>query len=487
MPCICGFEPVDTAAADAHRSTCLCTTTPTIPTGRDHLACSAAFTQALRTNQTDHVCAFCDVYIQLLHATAKVHHIEHNGDPPSDSLVEILSPPANLHPDLQAYYTTDCGDANSTWHDLLLSPDPRSVQAYDHDYSAELSAESGDDSGADDAAAFATPPRYCTLKACDTCHAALVRHDDGPSKPKFAISSGYFMGGSKLFRDQIPELCRLTEQEWSLIKPVISRNRWVQYDRAASNINANIIRQGGLAGHAVFTAGDPDAVEKYLQTLPAGHGGTVTFHVSGSWTKAEVARHIDPIIVRRDVVLRALQWLKVNNHLYQEIDIDRAAIDNLPEHDVLPGTLLLTKADDACDNDQDGSLHGDVDDLAMRSGIVTDSFDPRTAPERANEAAQRLFTTEDDIDDPDGEDDASSHRVGTGHYKTGEYCPLYKTHAWPLAFPEKYIFINSTAHCSPPASGCRFATNYTRASTLSTTQLEGEGERRVGSPHVGRM
>jgi hypothetical protein len=58
MPCICGFEPVDTAAADSDRSTCLCTTTPAIPTGRDHLACSAAFTQALRTNQTDHVCAF---------------------------------------------------------------------------------------------------------------------------------------------------------------------------------------------------------------------------------------------------------------------------------------------------------------------------------------------------------------------------------------------------------------------------------------------
>jgi hypothetical protein len=63
---------------------------------------------------------------------------------------------------------------------------------------------------------------------------------------------------------QIPELreLSLTVQEWSLINSVVSRNRWVQYDRATSNVHANIIHQGGVAGHTVFTAGDPDAVEK---------------------------------------------------------------------------------------------------------------------------------------------------------------------------------------------------------------------------------
>jgi hypothetical protein len=114
-----------------------------------------------------------------------------------------------------------------------------------------------------------------------------------------SLATSWVARGPRRLLVQIPELreLSLTVQEWGLTNSVVSRNCWVQYDRATSksNVHANIIRQGGVAGHTVITAGDPDAVEKYLQTRACtpGHGSTGTFHISGSCTEAEVARHID--------------------------------------------------------------------------------------------------------------------------------------------------------------------------------------------------
>jgi hypothetical protein len=80
----------------------------------------------------------------------------------------------------------------------------------------------------------------------------------------------------------------------------------------------------------------------FERELPAGHGGTVPFHISGSWTMAEVTRHIDPIIVQRDVVLRALEWLKPNLHK------DWTTVIQTPQRDTLSHLSGMVQIGDEC-------------------------------------------------------------------------------------------------------------------------------------------
>jgi hypothetical protein len=133
------------------------------------------------------------------------------------------APSGDLH--LEACSTTDCGDAH-LWPARFTNS--RSVPAYGHDCNAEMSGESGDDCAqrtVDDGPST-TPIRHSTCKACDTYHTALVRHKDGPGRPKFAISSGrYFLSGSRRLLVHIPEQRQLTEQEWSRVTQPLSSVR----------------------------------------------------------------------------------------------------------------------------------------------------------------------------------------------------------------------------------------------------------------------
>eukprot|EP00037_Helgoeca_nana_P020847 m.208129 g.208129 ORF g.208129 m.208129 type:complete len:107 (+) comp25416_c1_seq6:987-1307(+) len=59
-------------------------------------------------------------------------------------------------------------------------------------------------------------------------------------------------------------------------------------------------------------------------------------------TMAEVARHIDPIIVQRDVVLRALEWLKPNLHK------DWTTVSQTPQRDTLSHLSGMVQIGDEC-------------------------------------------------------------------------------------------------------------------------------------------
>ena len=58
-----------------------------------------------------------------------------------------------------------------------------------------------------------------------------------------------------------------------------------------------------------------------------------------------------PLIVRRERVRRALEWLKRNNTLYEDVTIDQTALQRLPEEDVIDVTFTPTGANVTTDVD----------------------------------------------------------------------------------------------------------------------------------------
>ena len=54
-----------------------------------------------------------------------------------------------------------------------------------------------------------------------------------------------------------------------------------------------------------------------------------------------------PLVVHREKVYKALIWLKANNPLYEDIEINRENLHALPEEDVLPYHIECIAPDDA--------------------------------------------------------------------------------------------------------------------------------------------
>ena len=53
-------------------------------------------------------------------------------------------------------------------------------------------------------------------------------------------------------------------------------------------------------------------------------------------TREWLEQYAKPLIIRRDKVRAALQWLSDHNPLYENVTVNNNAINELPEHGVLP-------------------------------------------------------------------------------------------------------------------------------------------------------
>ncbi|KAJ6451244.1 hypothetical protein C8R47DRAFT_951790, partial [Mycena vitilis] len=98
------------------------------------------------------------------------------------------------------------------------------------------------------------------------------------------------------------------------------------------------ISQRGVKGHIIVYPQRPSAI---AQTLPPPIADVTTpicvvFVGSKPPTPEWLKERATPLCVRKERVQNALTWLKIHNHLYLDVVIDNAAIEEIPDDAILP-------------------------------------------------------------------------------------------------------------------------------------------------------
>ncbi|KAJ7031866.1 hypothetical protein C8F04DRAFT_959675, partial [Mycena alexandri] len=136
------------------------------------------------------------------------------------------------------------------------------------------------------------------------------------------------------------------------------------------------ISQRGVVGHIIVYPQRPSAI---AQSLPPSLEEIITpvcviFVGSKPPTEEWLRKKASPLIVRKEKVLKALEWLKIHNHLYSEIPIDRPLLDSLPDETILPfhiQHIIPSSGLDATTSDYE-ILNPPPSNIPFQSVVVTD-------------------------------------------------------------------------------------------------------------------
>ncbi|THU77749.1 hypothetical protein K435DRAFT_586584, partial [Dendrothele bispora CBS 962.96] len=111
------------------------------------------------------------------------------------------------------------------------------------------------------------------------------------------------------------------------------------------------ITQRGVKGHIIIYPQQPSAVAKLLPPSIEEISSPICVLFIGSqppsreWLRTKAK----PLTVRPSVVRRTLQWLKLHNRLYKDIEINNQVLNNLPENYVLPVHIEHIPANNSLD------------------------------------------------------------------------------------------------------------------------------------------
>jgi hypothetical protein len=176
------------------------------------------------------------------------------------------------------------------------------------------------------------------LDVCTSCLRSLRRN----TMPKHALANRLYVG-------PVPqELRDLTMVEECMIARARAKSWIVKLQETDTNVTSPI-SQRGLKGHTIIY---PQQPEKLATVLPPPVEDALTFiciiFVGSSVLTSEWLREkAKPLVVRREKIFKALVWLKENNPLYKDVEIDGDNLRSLPENDVLPYHIERVVADDA--------------------------------------------------------------------------------------------------------------------------------------------
>ena len=166
-----------------------------------------------------------------------------------------------------------------------------------------------------------------TLELCNACSRGLRRG----KVPKYALANKMYVG-------PVPqELSDLTMIEESMIARARAKS-WIVKLQEHDSVSSSPTAQRGVKGHTIIYPQQPGEL---ASILPRPVAETLTFICvifvgSTTLTKAWLREKAKPLVVRREKVRSALEWLRENNPLYKDIKIDGQNLDALPENDVLP-------------------------------------------------------------------------------------------------------------------------------------------------------
>jgi len=165
------------------------------------------------------------------------------------------------------------------------------------------------------------------LELCTSCSRGLQRR----TLPKHALANRLYVG-------PVPDaLAELTMVEESMVARARAKSWIVKLQEQDADAVAPTA-QRGLKGHTIIYPQRPD---KLAEILPPPVDETLTFICvifvgSSRVTKEWLREKAKPLVVRREKVRNALTWLKANNPLYKDVDIDHRNLEELPLDDVLP-------------------------------------------------------------------------------------------------------------------------------------------------------
>ncbi|KAJ7754880.1 hypothetical protein B0H16DRAFT_1662829 [Mycena metata] len=113
---------------------------------------------------------------------------------------------------------------------------------------------------------------------------------------------------------------------------------WIIQLREEDSASSVPFAQRGVRGHIIVYPQRPSAIAK---TLPPSLSDVTTpicvvFVGSQPPTAEWLQKKATPLIVRKERVLGALNWLKIHNHLYRDVLIDKKELDSLPDETILP-------------------------------------------------------------------------------------------------------------------------------------------------------
>ncbi|KAJ7168749.1 hypothetical protein C8R46DRAFT_1162979 [Mycena filopes] len=113
---------------------------------------------------------------------------------------------------------------------------------------------------------------------------------------------------------------------------------WIVQLREDESETSVPIAQRGVTGHIIVYPQKPSAI---AASLPPSVDDIITpvcvIFVGSSPPTAEWLRSkATPLIVRKEKVVNALNWLKAHNHLYAEVPINHDVLDALPPESILP-------------------------------------------------------------------------------------------------------------------------------------------------------
>lgn len=207
------------------------------------------------------------------------------------------------------------------------------------------------------------------LTLCRECHRSL----SSDRLPKLALANELFVG-------EIPEaLSDLTVVE----EAMVSQRRakcWILHlrEEGTSNevtegvSNNTAASQRALKGHIIVFPTHP---ERLGRVLPPPMEDVVSpicvlFVGSSPPTKEWLRTKARPLIVRREKVRCALEWMKEYNPLYSHVLIDYSRIDSLPEYDIAPVDISV---EDPCNaNAAEGSGYANYDSELHMSDTESD-------------------------------------------------------------------------------------------------------------------
>ncbi|KAI1782008.1 hypothetical protein LXA43DRAFT_907044, partial [Ganoderma leucocontextum] len=207
------------------------------------------------------------------------------------------------------------------------------------------------------------------VQLCGDCGSAVRRN----KIPPLAVANYNFLGEVPL---ELRELTFIEEQIVALSRAKCCIIHMKQDGEPASNLDSEGSRrpnaQRGFKGHIVIYPQRPGEV---AQALPPPLADLVTpvcviFVGSNAPSLDWLRKKAKPLIVRREKIRAALQWLKDHNVLYKDIRIDDDHLNTLPDDDILPVHIehvLPTAAQSVLTSHYDG-VQDETDDEGTQLG-----------------------------------------------------------------------------------------------------------------------
>ena len=165
------------------------------------------------------------------------------------------------------------------------------------------------------------------LQLCKTCHSSLHLG----KTPPLSLANGTYLG-------PVPsELLDLTPIEEAMIARCRAKC-WIVQLKEESQTVVMPETQRGVCGHIIIY---PQRPSEIARVLPPSINDLLTpicvlFVGANPPTLEWLREKAKPLCVRREKVRNALKWLKENNPLYIDIEINNDLLDTLDENHILP-------------------------------------------------------------------------------------------------------------------------------------------------------